>query len=64
MEILKIPVLKDNLMLSASDSWPNGVMNGDFEFNVAAIVNAGSRQRNKAANSKNFPISYMRIGNR
>jgi hypothetical protein len=51
-------------MLSASDSWPNGVMNGDFEFNVAAIVSAGSRQRNKAANSKNFPVSQIRIGNR
>lgn len=52
---LDAPILKLFLALSASCSRPNGVTNGDFEFRVAAIVRAGSRQRNTAATSRNFP---------
>lgn len=49
------PILKAFLALSASCSRPKGVMNGDFEFSAAAIVSAGSRQRNKAATRRNLP---------
>ena len=55
MRVRHEPILKDALARSDSCSKPNGVRNGDFAFNVAAMVNAGSRQRNMAAMRRNFP---------
>lgn len=49
------PTRKEALAVSARSSCPNGVTNGDLEFNAAAIVSAGSRQRNSAAVSRNLP---------
>jgi hypothetical protein len=43
------PVLNDAFTVSAACSCPNGVTKGDFAFNVAAMVSAGSRQPNRAA---------------
>lgn len=48
--------MKDDLILSASDSCPNGVINGDLEFRVAAIVRAGSKHLKSAANKRNLPV--------
>jgi len=39
-----------------------GDINGDFAFSVAAIVRAGSRQRNNAAVNKNLP-RWTSVGN-
>lgn len=55
------PVMNELLARSASFSWPNGVRNGDFEFRVAAMVRAGSRQRKMVAMSRNLPI-WMSVG--
>lgn len=49
------PTLKADLARSASCSNPNGDTKGDFEFSAAAIVKAGSKQRNRVAVNKNFP---------
>ena len=49
------PMRKEFLARSASCSMPIGTMKGDLELKVAAIVNAGSRQRSKIAVSRNFP---------
>src|ERR1700689_740622 len=50
-----LPTRKEFLARSALSSKPKGDTKGDFAFNAAAIVRAGSRQRNKAAVNKNFP---------
>ena len=50
-----IPTRKDNFAFSASASRPRGVRKGDLELSVAAMVSAGSRQRNTVAMSRNFP---------
>jgi hypothetical protein len=50
------PLIQNELLArSASSSIPRGVTNGDFELNAAAIVNAGSRQRNTTAIKRSFP---------
>jgi len=49
------PILKDCLARSASRSNPKGLTKGDFEVSVAAIVSAGSKQRNMVAINRNFP---------
>lgn len=50
-----LPTLKWLFARSASASAPNGIKNGDLEESAAAIVKAGSRQRNIVAINKNFP---------
>lgn len=54
MELNK-PTRKEALARSARSSRPNGETNGDLAFSAAAIVSAGSRQRNNAAVSRNLP---------
>jgi len=49
------PTWKEFLARSALSSKPKGDTKGDFAFNAAAMVRAGSKHRNKAAVNKNFP---------
>jgi hypothetical protein len=49
------PTLNEFFARSASCSNPNGDTKGDLELSAAAIVRAGSKQRNKVAVNKNLP---------
>lgn len=49
------PTRKEFLARSASCSSPNGATKGDLEFNVAAMVSAGSKHRKMVDISKNLP---------
>ena len=50
-----LPTRNKCFALSASCSNPNGVTKVDLELSAAAIVRAGSKQRNKVAVNKNLP---------
>jgi hypothetical protein len=49
------PTRNELFARSASCSKPRGETNGDFELRAAAIVKAGSKQRNRVEINKNLP---------
>lgn len=49
------PTRNVNFAASAASSLPMGATKGDFALRVAAIVNAGSRQRKTVAINRNLP---------